>query len=611
MKNSIMFHYNGKTYGLSKYIGFKKEEFVKKDIQEIIGQTACPGKVSGKVKIVNVVEDMKKFKDGEILVSRSTNPSLILAMKKAAAFITDIGGLTCHAAIVSREMKKPCIIGTKIATKVLKDGDLVEVDANIGVVRILKIEPNWHLVVSFKTEPLSEYIIHKGYRESLPKFLPKVGLLRNRMIIDNDIYVDLNEVSQVQNILSKNLIEEASKIYEAIKNHSNKMLAIAKKIASNFKTVSNIELASRLKVFFNEYQTALGAIGIPTIIDLTLESKLKDILKQSGIKDIDNVLRQLAVSSKPVATTLERSDLLDIAIQAKKHGMISQKVKTLIKSHAEKYGWIYSTLFLGDPYTEQNINEEIKIILNKAKEEKERLQKERKADLKAANNVIKNLPKGKEEAKFLQMAVYIRTARLEWMNRACFIIRPLLEEIANRLNITYNDLIYLLPDELFDSLQKNSVQSYLDKVKERQNGYAMVSDDSNYHALFGGIELERLKEKFLIKTPIEEIKGIVARKGHVTGRVVIVRDRSELHKIQEGNVLVTPLTTPDFIIGMKKVAAIITDLGGLTSHAAIVSREMKKPCIVGTKIATKILKDGDLVEVDANKGIIKILKKKK
>ena len=59
-------------------------------------------------------------------------------MKKASAFITDEGGITCHASIMAREMKKPCIIGTKIATQVLKDGDLVEVDAQRGIVRILK-----------------------------------------------------------------------------------------------------------------------------------------------------------------------------------------------------------------------------------------------------------------------------------------------------------------------------------------------------------------------------------------------------------------------------------------------------------------------------------------
>jgi len=61
---------------------------------------------------------------------------------------------------------------------------------------------------------------------------------------------------------------------------------------------------------------------------------------------------------------------------------------------------------------------------------------------------------------------------------------------------------------------------------------------------------------------------------------------------------------------MKKASAIVTDEGGLLSHAAITSRELNKPCIIGTKVATKVLRDGDLIEVDANKGLVKIIKKK-
>jgi len=79
-----------------------------------------------------------KLKQGDILVTTMTTPDFLFIMKKAAGFITDEGGITCHAAIVSRELKIPCIIGTKIATKVLKDGDLVEVDAKKGIVRIIK-----------------------------------------------------------------------------------------------------------------------------------------------------------------------------------------------------------------------------------------------------------------------------------------------------------------------------------------------------------------------------------------------------------------------------------------------------------------------------------------
>jgi pyruvate,water dikinase len=66
-----------------------------------------------------------------------TRPDYLPAMQKASAFVTDEGGITCHAAIIAREMKKPCIIGTKIASKIIKDGDMVEVDADKGVVRIL------------------------------------------------------------------------------------------------------------------------------------------------------------------------------------------------------------------------------------------------------------------------------------------------------------------------------------------------------------------------------------------------------------------------------------------------------------------------------------------
>jgi pyruvate,water dikinase len=78
---------------------------------------------------------MKYFNYGDILVTIMTSPDFVVVMKKAAAIITDEGGLTSHAAIISRELEKPCIVGTRSASRILKDGDLVEVDANLGVVR--------------------------------------------------------------------------------------------------------------------------------------------------------------------------------------------------------------------------------------------------------------------------------------------------------------------------------------------------------------------------------------------------------------------------------------------------------------------------------------------
>ena len=73
-----------------------------------------------------------------MLITVMTHPEFLPIMRQAKAIVTDEGGITCHAAISAREFKVPCIIGTKIATKVLKDGDMVEVDAERGIVRIIK-----------------------------------------------------------------------------------------------------------------------------------------------------------------------------------------------------------------------------------------------------------------------------------------------------------------------------------------------------------------------------------------------------------------------------------------------------------------------------------------
>ena len=111
---------------------------VPKGLKELKGQCACHGRVIGKAKIIKNKEDYQKFKTNDILVSYATNPNMVPLMKKSSAIITDEGGVTCHAAIVSRELGIPCIIGTRFATKIIKDNNLVEVDATRGIIKILK-----------------------------------------------------------------------------------------------------------------------------------------------------------------------------------------------------------------------------------------------------------------------------------------------------------------------------------------------------------------------------------------------------------------------------------------------------------------------------------------
>lgn len=111
------------------------ETAVDPDLAEVKGQTASPGKVQGRVRILLKVDQLADFQPGEILLASMTDPRYLPAMKKAAAIVTNEGGITSHAAIVSRELGVPCVIATKIATKVFKSGDLVEVDATKGLVR--------------------------------------------------------------------------------------------------------------------------------------------------------------------------------------------------------------------------------------------------------------------------------------------------------------------------------------------------------------------------------------------------------------------------------------------------------------------------------------------
>jgi phosphoenolpyruvate synthase/pyruvate phosphate dikinase len=122
----------------NKYSIILNEETAKDRILEITGNMANPGKVTGRVRKVMGHQDIPLIKDGEILVSPMTMPDFVVAMEKASAFVTDEGGILCHAAIVAREMKKPCIVGTSIATQVLEDGDMVEVNADRGVIKIIK-----------------------------------------------------------------------------------------------------------------------------------------------------------------------------------------------------------------------------------------------------------------------------------------------------------------------------------------------------------------------------------------------------------------------------------------------------------------------------------------
>jgi pyruvate,water dikinase len=107
----------------------------------VCGSPASPGEAVGIAKIAFYAEEAcEKIKDGDILVTPMTDPGFVPAMIKASAIVTDFGGILCHAAIVSRELGKPCVIGTKRATELIKEGEKILVNGDKGEVYALEEE---------------------------------------------------------------------------------------------------------------------------------------------------------------------------------------------------------------------------------------------------------------------------------------------------------------------------------------------------------------------------------------------------------------------------------------------------------------------------------------
>lgn len=115
-----------------KMKGDERKDFTEKDIL-VRGIGVSPGYGSGKTKVLDI-KDMSKFKQGDVLVTEMTTPDWVPVMKIATAVVTNLGGKTCHAAIVSRELGVPCVVGTENATSVLKDDEIVTVDGQRGLI---------------------------------------------------------------------------------------------------------------------------------------------------------------------------------------------------------------------------------------------------------------------------------------------------------------------------------------------------------------------------------------------------------------------------------------------------------------------------------------------
>jgi len=192
------------------------------------------------------------------------------------------------------------------------------------------------------------------------------------------------------------------------------------------------------------------------------------------------------------------------------------------------------------------------------------------------------------------------------------VLPNLLRGIALQGGLESEDGLYLFSHDLLTLLKGGSVSKELLAERKTYYGCALIEDT---FTVFSDTEAKTLWSEFHPKLDeVSEISGTVANKGYAKGRVIIApmltspdAIREIIDRMEEGDILVAESTTPELMGLCKKAAAIVTDQGGMLSHAAVVSREMNKPCVIGTQIATQVLKDGNEVEVDANRGVITII----
>jgi phosphohistidine swiveling domain-containing protein len=261
-----------------------------------------------------------------------------------------------------------------------------------------------------------------------------------------------------------------------------------------------------------------------------------------------------------------------------------------VKEHVKEFAWFGTHRWSGEGYNLEKCLSELRKVVEEPPKDEEKTVAEEPSSLE----------------KLMATLSFWRTHCAEVTAKVVFLSRPVLKGVAENNGLTYEELTFLTAREILGHLKNG--EKLPNKLPERSNKYGHYIDDKGEEHVFVGAELQSLLGQLVRKsrTHLTEVKGSVANaKGTIVGKAKVLITHKDFEKFQEGDILFAAEATPEFVPIMKKAKAVVTDRGGITSHAAIVSRELGVPCIVGAKDATTIFKDGETVEVDSERGLIK------
>lgn len=285
----------------------------------------------------------------------------------------------------------------------------------------------------------------------------------------------------------------------------------------------------------------------------------------------------------------------------------SPTVKQAINAHAKRYFWIANNYVKAKELSPEYFLTELETWVRSGKDLKKEL------DLIEQTPAVSRAHKEKliREHNFSRHFKHLLkvsedfTAWQDQRKKATYLSIYLgcqiLGEMARRRSIEMELTKYLLPSHEVEAwFLKNTISAQA--LAARKRGVAVILTEKEETA-YTGEDIEAIRIAMFGKDEghaVQDVRGLVASTGRAIGIARIVTSAEDIEKVREGDILVAVMTRPDYVPAMKKAAAIVTDEGGITSHAAIVARELRVPCIIATKIASKVFKDGDLIEVNAN-----------
>ena len=422
---------------------------------------------------------------------------------------------------------------------------------------------------------------------------------------------DLDKIIKNSEIINfKNFIKKLKKEYK-------KYIKISKILEnSDFTFFTDDDLYKELKKYYNQAQRIHVFLAIFSRIDRFLTNKIREWIDMEKDKK-DEIISKLIYPKKMTDNTKEQIDFLKLIVLKKNKK--DKKYRKALKKHLQKYKWIGARGYhFFNEWTEKDLVdrvEEFCVSEKDAKEELYNLKKFYKIQPTIAKEVFKKI-KINNKNTFLNLLyltrqlAYLRTWRTDNIYLCGYRARNLFFEIAQRSSLDVRDVEYISILELLDLAKRGKVGDLSQKIEQRKQAFLSCKMDDRYIIYQGQKNCEDFFVEMRKYRPQknEQVKGVCAFCGVVRGRVKKVLSMIDLKKINSGDILISVMTFPNFISAMEKASAFVTDEGGVLCHAAIIAREMKKPCIIGTKIATQVFKDGDIVEVDAEKGVVRKIK---